>query len=80
MAFDWWIGVVDLPSLRSYMDGQWESDDVERLVYELLRIEDLTKELRIILIIFIALRDCNMGGGHVAVTHFIFLNLTNLLD
>lgn len=26
------------------MDGQWESDDVERLVYELLRIEDLTKE------------------------------------
>ena len=31
------------------MDGQWESDDVERLVYELLRIEDLTKErLRII--------------------------------
>lgn len=30
---------------ESYMDGQWESDDVERLVYELLRIEDLTKEL-----------------------------------
>lgn len=32
------------------MDGQWESDDVERLVYELLRIEDLTKELGIIFI------------------------------
>jgi hypothetical protein len=29
---------------RSYMDGQWESDDVERLVYELLRIEDQTKD------------------------------------
>ena len=26
------------------MDGQWESDDVERLVYELLRIEDQTKD------------------------------------
>ena len=31
---------------RSYMDGQWESDDVERLVYELLRIEDQTKDQR----------------------------------
>ncbi|CAE7507356.1 cfa [Symbiodinium sp. KB8] len=30
---------------ESYMDGDWESDNVERLVYELLRIEDLTKEL-----------------------------------
>ncbi|CAJ1338498.1 unnamed protein product [Effrenium voratum] len=30
---------------ESYMDGHWDSDDVERLVYELLRIEDLTKEL-----------------------------------
>ena len=28
---------------ESYMDGHWDSDDVERLVYELLRIEDLTK-------------------------------------
>ncbi|CAK9089400.1 Cyclopropane-fatty-acyl-phospholipid synthase (CFA synthase) (Cyclopropane fatty acid synthase) [Durusdinium trenchii] len=30
---------------ESYMDGHWDSDDVERLVYELLRIEDQTKEL-----------------------------------
>eukprot|EP00439_Symbiodinium_sp_Y106_P055956 s2049_g7.t2 len=30
---------------ESYMDGDWEKDNVERLVYELLRIEDLTKEL-----------------------------------
>mmetsp|Transcript_48553 Transcript_48553/g.113334 ORF Transcript_48553/g.113334 Transcript_48553/m.113334 type:complete len:534 (-) Transcript_48553:43-1644(-) len=30
---------------ESYMDGEWDSDNVERLVYELLRIEDLTKEL-----------------------------------
>ena len=28
------------------MDGHWDSDDVERLVYELLRIEDQTKEGR----------------------------------
>lgn len=50
------------------MDGQWESDDVERLVYELLRIEDLTKELRII---FIALRDCNMGGPCCSYTFYL---------
>lgn len=30
---------------ESFMDGDWDSDDVERLVFELLRIEDQTKEL-----------------------------------